>query len=518
MISSIKSEEFSPLARKTAIVITTYNHAHFLSEAIQSCLQQTIGVDEIIVIDDGSTDDPASVVARYPKVRMIRQENRGLAAARNTGIAATDAIFLTFLDADDRLLPEAMEIGILHLEAQPSAAMVYGAHRMIDVDGRPASDKNHIPVFGDAYLQFLRRGNFVGMHATVVYRRERLAALGGFDESFRSCEDYELFMRIAKAGPIASHSRLVAEYRKHGQNMSNNRQIMRAAALRALDVQLGSGSAVTVEARLAIAGGKIFWTDYYPEELPKDGFRGFRGLRRLAKLVPSVGRLMPEGFWVPSVGGVKLGDFARTSPISNSFGFDRGKPIDRYYIENFLAKQSSHIRGRVLEIGDNSYTVRFGGADVGKSDILHVDASNPGATIVGDLSDSDVLPSDTFDCIVLTQTLHLVYDMRKALANLARSLKQDGVLLVTVPGITPVDRGEWRYTWYWSLTELALAQLLAESFDPRDSLTVKFGNVFAAVCFLQGLGVSEVPTAKLDVMDPAFPVVIGARVVKRQHQ
>jgi SAM-dependent methyltransferase len=504
------------MARKTAIVITTYNHAHFLSYAIESCLRQTATVDEIIVIDDGSTDDPASVAARYAKVRIIRHENRGLAAARNTGIAATDATFLTFLDADDRLLPEAMQIGIQHLEAQLNAAMVYGAHRMIDKKGRPISAKIYFPVLGDAYLQFLRRGNFIGMHATVVYRREHLIALGGFDESFRSCEDYELFMRIAKAGPIVSHERLVAEYRKHGQNMSNNAPIMLATALRALDVQLGSGSTVTTEVRAAIAGGRIFWTDYYSAEPPK--VRGFRGQRRLAKLMPSLGRLMPEDFWAPSIGRVMFGDFARTSPISNSFGFDRGKPIDRYYIENFLARQSSDVRGRVLEIGDNSYTVRFGGANVGKSDVLHVDASNPGATIVGDLSDSDVLPSDTFDCIVLTQTLHLIYDMRKALANLTRSLKQDGVLLVTVPGITPVDRGEWRYTWYWSLTELAFAQLLAESFDPRDFFTVKFGNVFAAVCFLEGLAASEVPTAKLDVLDPAFPVVIGARVVKRQHQ
>jgi len=107
--------------------------------------------------------------------------------------------------------------------------------------------------------------------------------------------------------------------------------------------------------------------------------------------------------------------------------------------------------------------------------------------------------------------------MRKALANLGRSLKQDGALLVTVPGITPVDRGEWRYTWYWTLTESALAQLLAESFDPRDFFTVN-SERFAAVCFLQGLAASEVPTAKLDLLDPAFPVVIGARVVKRQHQ
>jgi glycosyltransferase involved in cell wall biosynthesis len=531
--------------RKTAIVITTFNHAHFLSCAIESCLRQTAAIDEIIVIDDGSTDDPASVVARYRKVRIISQENRGLAAARNTGVAATDAAFLTFLDADDRLLPEAMEVGIRHLEAQPSAAMVYGAHRMVDVDGRPVSAKIHIPVFGDAYLQFLRRGNFVGMHATVVYRRERLAALGGFDESFRSCEDYELFMRIVKTGAIVSHDCLVAEYRKHGQNMSNNRRRMLAAALRVLDVQ--SASIVTAEERLAIAEGRKFWRAYYAGELAEDAIRdlhyhplmAFKAIfhsfqmapltvlrtarvnvqRRLAKRVPSaIGRLMPERFWTPSVGMFKFGDFARTNPVSKSFGFDRGKPIDRYYIENFLAKCSNDIRGRVLEIGDNSYTVRFGGSKVSQSDVLHVDAANPAATIIGNLSASDVLPPDAFDCIILTQTLHLIYDMRKALANLAQSLKPGGVLLITVPGISPVDRAEWGYTWYWSLTGLALAQLLAECLDPRDILIENFGNVFAAVCFLQGLAVSEVPTAKLDVLDPAFPVVVAGRVVKRQSQ
>jgi glycosyltransferase involved in cell wall biosynthesis len=516
MVSSIKSEASERVARRTAIVITTYNHAHFLSYAIASCLRQTARIDEVIVVDDGSTDDPASVAARHPEVRMIRQENRGLAAARNTGIAATDATFITFLDADDCLLPEALETGVQHLEARPSAAMVYGAHRMIDASGRPISAKIYFPVLGDAYLQFLRRGNFIGMHATVVYRREHVLAVGGFDESFRSCEDYELFLRIAKAGAIISHERLVAEYRKHGQNMSNNSTIMLATALRALDLQLASGSTVTAEARAAIAAGRIFWTDYYSAK-PK--VRGFRGQRRLVKLLPSaLGRLMPEELWSPSVGGVRLGDFARTTPISSRFGFDRGKPIDRYYIENFLVERSSDIRGRVLEIGDNSYTVRFGGAKVSKSDVLHVNAGSPGATIVGDLSDSDVLPSDAFDCIVLTQTLHLIYDMRKALANLARSLKADGVLLVTVPGISPVDRAEWRYSWYWSLTELALAQLLAEAFDPRDFFTVKFGNVFAAACFLHGLGLSEVPASKLDVLDPAFPIVIGARAIKRDHQ
>jgi SAM-dependent methyltransferase len=147
--------------------------------------------------------------------------------------------------------------------------------------------------------------------------------------------------------------------------------------------------------------------------------------------------------------------------------------------------------------------------------VLHVDAGNPSATIVGDLSKSGILPSDAFDCIVLTQTLHLIFDMRKALSELARSLKPGGTLLITVPGITRVDRGEWGYTWYWSLTDLALAQLLAEFFDEKDILVETSGNVFAAVCFLQGLAVSEVPTSKLDVLDSSFPVIVTAKVVKR---
>jgi SAM-dependent methyltransferase len=243
---------------------------------------------------------------------------------------------------------------------------------------------------------------------------------------------------------------------------------------------------------------------------------GKGGLRWAIRNAPSaIGRHMPERLWAPPLGAVKLGDFARTTPISTSFGFDRGNPIDRYYIENFLARNAGDIRGRVLEIGDNSYTIKFGGPRVDKSDVLHVDAGNAAATIVGDLSQSGVLPPDAFDCIVLTQTLHLIFDMRKALAELARSLKPGGTLLVTVPGISPVDAGQWGYTWYWSLTQLALAQLLAESFDEKDVVTETFGNVFAAVCFLQGLATSEVPTSKLDIRDASFPVIVTGKAVKR---
>ena len=215
-----------------------------------------------------------------------------------------------------------------------------------------------------------------------------------------------------------------------------------------------------------------------------------------------------------ALGAVRFGDLARTVPVSECYGYDRGQPIDRYYIEKFLFSAAADIRRRVLEIGDNTYTVTFGGGRVLQSDILHVDASNPKATLVGDLCDTSVLPDNAFDCIILTQTLQLIFDMPAAISTLARSLKPSGVLLITVPGITPI-LGHWSGSWYWSLTGVSLARLLAINFDPRDISVATYGNVFSAVCFLEGLAVSEVQTRKLDVNDAAFPVIVAARAVKR---
>src|SRR5262249_24206213 len=157
--------------------------------------------------------------------------NHGLAAARNAGLIATDATFVTFLDADDRLLPEAIEIGTQQLMAHTDAALVYGAHRKIGSEGQPKSRKNYVPVSGEPWLQFFRHGNFIKMHATVLYRRNLLLAFGGFDTSLPCCEDYELFMRIAKKLPIVSYDHPVAEYRIHRDNMSKNYPLMLKTAL-----------------------------------------------------------------------------------------------------------------------------------------------------------------------------------------------------------------------------------------------------------------------------------------------
>ncbi len=228
-----------------------------------------------------------------------------------------------------------------------------------------------------------------------------------------------------------------------------------------------------------------------------------------------IDRRIGKYLWKRKVGSIRFGDFGGIKPIGGNFGFDRGSAIDRYYIEKFLALNSHRIRGRVLEIADNEYTTRFGGAATTKSDILHVDATNPHATIVGDLSKPGVLPDNTFDCIILTQTLHLIFDMRAAIKNLYAALAPGGTLLLTVPGVSSVDAGEWKSSWFWSLTEPALRRLLEEQFDPGSVDCVAYGNVFAAIAFLSGLCFEDVQTSKLDSVDARFPVTIATQATKK---
>lgn len=229
-------------------------------------------------------------------------------------------------------------------------------------------------------------------------------------------------------------------------------------------------------------------------------------------LPPSVTERLKRllGRRAPGLGKVRMGDLARRRPISWHYGYDRGTPIDRYYIEKFLARNSSDIRGRVLEIGDDSYSREFG-AGITRQDVLHVRGDAPGATISGDLAQPGLLPEAAFDCMIVTQTLHLIYDMSAALRELHRGLKPGGTLLATLPGVASVDRGEFADTWYWSMTRKAVERLFGDVFG-KDNLTIGVhGNVYAATCFLQGLAVEEVEEAWLDAFDKSYPLLITVR-------
>ncbi len=217
---------------------------------------------------------------------------------------------------------------------------------------------------------------------------------------------------------------------------------------------------------------------------------------------------------MPATGKVWPGDLKRLSPLSTEFGYDRGGPVDRYYIENFLHQQASCIKGRVLEIGENLYTLRFGGTQVVKSDVLHVQSGNPQATFVGDLSDAPHLPDNTFDCIILTQTLQFIYNAKGALATCERILKPGGVLLLTSPGISHIGHDQWKDSWLWSFTSASMKRMLSEFFPPPSIDVGTYGNVFIATAFLYGMSVLEVTKEQLDFCDPSYQVIITAKAVK----
>jgi SAM-dependent methyltransferase len=234
----------------------------------------------------------------------------------------------------------------------------------------------------------------------------------------------------------------------------------------------------------------------------------------LWRVLPSAVRRRVRPGAVPPPARVDWGDLRRTKPVSRWFGYERGLPIDRHYIEGFLAEHASDVRGIVLEVGDDSYTRRFGGERVVARDVLHVSAGAPGASIIGDLASADHIPSDRFDCIILTQTLHLIWDVPAAIRTLHRILAPGGVLLVTVPGISPIDRGEWRDSWYWSFTLRSMTRLFAENFPSAGVRVEHHGNLLSATAFLQGIATRELRPEELAVVDDAYPVTIAVRAVK----
>ncbi len=220
----------------------------------------------------------------------------------------------------------------------------------------------------------------------------------------------------------------------------------------------------------------------------------------------------------PPVGRVDFGDLRSTEPISREWGFDRGQAIDRYYIEKFMAGSAGDIKGHVLEVGDNIYTSLFGGDQISRSDVLHVSAEDPRATIVADLTSANHIPSDKFDCIICTQTLHFIYDVETVVQTLHRVLKPGGVLLVTAPGISQISRFDMdRWGDYWRFTSASIRRLFAGVFMERYVTVTPHGNVLSAVAFLHGLAVEELTQEELDRTDPDYEVLLAVRAVKPEN-
>jgi SAM-dependent methyltransferase len=244
--------------------------------------------------------------------------------------------------------------------------------------------------------------------------------------------------------------------------------------------------------------------------------------RRLARATLPAGLRSWLGARVPGLDGspatrpVRFGTLRRLTPVSTRFGWDRGGlPVDRYYIERFLQQHGSEIAGHVLEVRDDAYTRRFGGDRVTRSDVLHPTTGNPKATIVADLACAEQIPSDTFDCIVLTQVLPFIPDVQKAVRTIHRILRPGGVVLATVPGISQIVRYDMdRWGDYWRFTSLSARRVFESGFPQGDVRVEAHGNVLVATAFLQGLSSRELRPDELSHHDPDYEVLITVRAVK----
>ncbi len=209
-----------------------------------------------------------------------------------------------------------------------------------------------------------------------------------------------------------------------------------------------------------------------------------------------------------------LGDLRRATPINTNWGRGRGKPIDRVYIERFLDEHRTDIRGRALEVLGSEYVHRFGNA-IEHVDVLDLNAANPRATIVADLADASEIPSESFDCVVLTQVLQYLFDLRAALSTVRRVLAPGGVLLATVPGITRSNTNESDlYGDWWRFTSQGVRRVAAEVYGSASVEVISYGSVLTAAGFLYGLGSDDFSSAELALRDPDFEVVVALRATK----
>lgn len=258
-----------------SVVIPCYNQGQFLGEAVRSAVSQEGCRTEVVVVDDGSDQEICTCEDAASGVRCIRQGNRGVAAARNAGLASSTGEFLVFLDADDRLTPGGIAAGLAELERRPEAACAIGLCQVIGSDGGPRPFKQQQFADPDPYRALLA-ANFVWMPAQAIYRRAALLRHGGFDTAVPACSDYDLYLRIARSDLMVCHEAVVADYRQHDANMSGNGVLMLRSAVAVLERQWPHVRD-RADYRRAFAAGSRFWREFYGDRVVEQIRAGVRG-------------------------------------------------------------------------------------------------------------------------------------------------------------------------------------------------------------------------------------------------
>jgi glycosyltransferase involved in cell wall biosynthesis len=520
----------------------------FFQEAVDSVLSQSFQDWELILVDDGSGRTSGGIARTYagqdPRIRLLDHSgraNRGASASRNLGLANARGEYVAFLDADDVWLPDKLERQVPILDLWPDAALTYwNTLYWYSWTGDPADrDRDRVRPLGAPLDRMLHPPELLERYLTgraaipcmcsLLARRSAIEAVGGFEESFTHLfTDQSFYAKMILAHLVVVTAGWKEKYRRHADSSTVTAD--RTGTVHAAYCQYIEWLAEYLShhgwegTRLSRLVRRRLWTARH-RRIEAVSNTAWHARRRIVRRTRGVaGRVLGKEEArrlrarvvdrTPAIGGVRFGHLRRLAPISRRFGFDRGGPIDRYYIESFLDRHREDVRGHVLEFGDDAYTRRFGDGRVVVSDVLHVHEGNPAATYVADLAKADNVPSDAFDCILCTQTLQLVFDVGAAVDTLYRILKPGGVALVTIPGITQVSGDEWGTSWYWRFTPLSARRLFERVFPTGRVELGVHGNVLAAIAFLQGLSAAELEPEELDFLDPCYDVLITVRATK----
>jgi Glycosyl transferase family 2/Methyltransferase domain len=541
---------------RVSVVVPFWNANSFIEDAILSVLAQTFADWELLLVDDGSTDGSTQIARQYverlpEKCRYFeheRHQNRGVAASRNLGIRHARGRYIAFLDADDVWFPPKLEQQIAILESEPAAGMVCGPSQSWyswtgKPDDIPRDYVEDLRVGSPDLIQpptllvsYLTRGTFVASPTTILIRREALERAAGFEEGFvgpmQTWEDAAFLAKVQLREPVFVATECWSRYRRHEHspssvmNATGKTRTGRLIYLQWLERYLREQQVESDQIWNALQ--TAFWPFRHPilhavkttaGKVSRQNAKAL-ALKAARRVIPSSVRNRLRIRWSrrhldPPFNSADFGSLRRVTPLGRRHGRDRGLPIDRYYIERFLAANANAIRGRVLEIGDNRYTRKFGDDRVTRSDVLNVHSDHPGSTIIADLTCAEHIRPNQFDCIILTQTLPFIYDIRAAVTTLHRILKPGGTVMGTVGGITQTNRGAtdvWDY--YWGFTRQSARKLFEEAFPPGNIIVDSFGNVLAATAFLHGLAAEELSATELDYRDPDYEFLITITALK----
>lgn len=274
------------MSSTVSVIIPSYNHAHFVAAAIKSAQAQTYPNLEIIVVDDGSKDNTAQVVAEFgSSVHYIYQENQGLSAARNTGIRYAHGEFIALLDSDDLWLPNYVEAQVKNLQQNPRAGLSYSWWSHIDQDGQPMPEPGHYNQRGNLLMELALMNHFPPV--AVMVRKQCIEEAGYFDEKLFALEDWDLWLRIsANSWEIDFVPRVLAQYRRHNNNMTLDVARMERNQLAVLNKLEASSVASQVGALIPQARANVYLNSALSHHLQNQTEASYQSLVKAIEIWP----------------------------------------------------------------------------------------------------------------------------------------------------------------------------------------------------------------------------------------